>query len=89
MIRSIFKHILIGIIAGAAIFFAGFFLLRILLFFFIIGAIIRLFTRNRRRFYHSYKPYRGPAFGNRYYANDDAVISIRSNRSNNQIISID
>lgn len=88
MIRSIFKPVLAGIVAGAAVFFAGFFLLRILLFFFVIGAVIRFFSRRRRMVYHGYKPFNAPSFAHRYH-NAGNVINIHSSKHNSNIISID
>lgn len=49
MAKQIFKMILIGILAGVALFMMPFFLLKVLVFFLIIGAICRLWWGGRRR----------------------------------------
>jgi hypothetical protein len=49
MTKQLIKPILIGILAGAALFVMPFFLLRVLLFFLIIGALFRLFRGSRYR----------------------------------------
>ncbi|QEC67394.1 hypothetical protein FRZ67_08825 [Panacibacter ginsenosidivorans] len=88
MIRSIFKPILIGILAGAALFFFGFFVLRVLLFFFIISAIIRFFVWRRwRRGYSRFSAYQHMRPTNMY--NDTVIHLRRKNESDPNIISID
>ena len=85
MIRSIFKSVFIGILAGAALFFAGFILLRIFLFFLIAGAIFRLFMRRRWKRYAGYRA----SFNKGAYMNEPVIIDLRKNRHNPNIISID
>jgi len=47
MTKQILKPVLIGILAGAALFMMPFFLLRVLVFFLIMGALFRLFRGSR------------------------------------------
>ncbi|QHT69159.1 hypothetical protein GXP67_22195 [Rhodocytophaga rosea] len=67
MTKQLIKPILIGTLAGAALFVMPFFLLRALLFFLIIGALFRLF-RGRR-----YWGWRGGRFGGFHPAFADTI----------------
>jgi hypothetical protein len=49
MKKSIFKPIIAGVLAGAALFFMPFFLLRVFAFFLIAGAFFRFFIGRRMR----------------------------------------
>ena len=91
MTRSIFRYILFGILAGAALFFFGFILLRIFLVVLIVGAIIRFFTWRRWRGgyysrYHSFHHAYHNDIDSRY---SSTVIELSRKHSNNNIISID
>ena len=73
MTTNIFKAILIGLLAGALLFFMPFFLFRIVIFILIISLVFRLFGFRRRwaRGYGGYGFWNNPLYMQRWHSMSD------------------